>query len=113
MVKARSTKHVVKDWDGLTRDSIRQPDVSRIPTANAGDVTSPIVARLGLSGSGVVDCLPVDADLALPPLCRGKKAHSDVKSLGNIAPQLFNMESRSQQEKPLSIDLNLYQMENF
>ena len=112
MVRARSAKHVVKDWDGLTRESIKQPDVSQIPTVSIGDVTSP-AARLGLSGSSVVDCLPVDADLALPQLCRDRKTHSDRRSLGNIAPQLFNMESRSQQEKLLNVDLNLYQMENF
>jgi hypothetical protein len=113
LVRARSVKHVIKDWDGLARETMRQPDVSSIPTVSVGDVTSPAVARLGLSGSSVVDCLPVDAEVALPQLCRDKKAHSDTRSLGNIAPQLFNMEPRSQQEKPLSIDLNLYQMENF
>jgi cell division GTPase FtsZ len=29
-----------------------------------------------------------------------------------IAPQLFNLESSSEPEKPLQVDLDLYQMEN-
>lgn len=33
--------------------------------------------------------------------------------LGTAAPQLYNLEPYAEPEKPLNIDLNLYQMENF
>ncbi|MEM2971723.1 MAG: cell division protein FtsZ [Candidatus Bathyarchaeia archaeon] len=36
-----------------------------------------------------------------------------LSGFGAIAPQLFNMEPYAELEKPLGIELNLYQMENF
>ncbi|MEM3627537.1 MAG: cell division protein FtsZ [Candidatus Bathyarchaeia archaeon] len=36
-----------------------------------------------------------------------------LSGLGTIAPQLFNLEPYAEPEKPLNIELNLYQMENF
>lgn len=36
-----------------------------------------------------------------------------LEGFGAIVPHLFNMESKSGPERPLGIDLNLYQMENF
>jgi cell division protein FtsZ len=36
-----------------------------------------------------------------------------LSSLAKIAPHLYNMEPRAEQEKTLGIDLDLYQMENF
>jgi cell division protein FtsZ len=33
--------------------------------------------------------------------------------LESITPQLFNLESPTEPEKPLGVKLNLYQMENF
>jgi len=36
-----------------------------------------------------------------------------LSGFGTIAPQLYNLEPYAEPEKPLNIDLNLYQMENF
>ncbi len=36
-----------------------------------------------------------------------------LSGFGTIAPQLFNLEPYAEPEKPLDVDLNLYQMENF
>jgi len=36
-----------------------------------------------------------------------------LSGFGAIAPHLFNMEPKSEPERPLGVDLNLYQMENF
>jgi hypothetical protein len=38
---------------------------------------------------------------------------SSPKRFGSIAPQLFNLDSSPETEKPLGIKLSLYQMENF
>jgi hypothetical protein len=38
---------------------------------------------------------------------------SSPKRLGSIAPQLFNLDSNPETEKPLGVKLGLYQMENF
>jgi hypothetical protein len=35
-----------------------------------------------------------------------------LSGFGAIAPHLFNMEPKAEPEKPLGIDLSLYQMEN-
>jgi cell division protein FtsZ len=40
------------------------------------------------------------------------KPHA-LNSLAKVAPLLYNMESRTEPEKPLGIALNLFQMENF
>lgn len=36
-----------------------------------------------------------------------------LSNLAKIAPHLYNMEPRAEQEKTLEIDLDLYQMETF
>jgi len=36
-----------------------------------------------------------------------------LSGFGTVAPQLYNLEPYAEPEKPLNIDLNLYQMENF
>jgi len=36
-----------------------------------------------------------------------------LSGFGTIAPQLFNLETFAEPEKPLNIELNLYQLENF
>jgi cell division GTPase FtsZ len=36
-----------------------------------------------------------------------------ASGLGIIAPQLFNLESSAEPEKPLNLKLDLYQLENF
>jgi cell division protein FtsZ len=44
----------------------------------------------------------------------GADSHSTLRGLGAIAPQLFNMEpgAKPESEKPLNLDLSLYEMEN-
>lgn len=112
MVRARSSRHAVKEWDSLVREDVKHPNVSHIPTVNVGDATVPVAPRLGLPGSGLSDCLTVEVDLALPRSRTDMEFHND-SSLRSVAPQLFNMEPRSQSEKTLNIELNLYQMENY
>jgi len=41
------------------------------------------------------------------------KASSKVNRLGKITKKLYDLEPTHEPEKPLKIDLNLYQMENF
>jgi cell division GTPase FtsZ len=36
-----------------------------------------------------------------------------LSGFGTLVPHLYNLEPYAEPEKPLNIDLNLYQMENF
>ncbi len=54
-----------------------------------------------------------DGRLKVTLVMTGVNSPHILSGFGTIAPQLFNLELYSEPEKPLGINLNLYQMENF
>ncbi|TET64560.1 cell division protein FtsZ [Candidatus Bathyarchaeota archaeon] len=55
----------------------------------------------------------LDGMLKVTLVMTGVKSQHLMSGFGTIAPQLFNLEPYADPEKPLNIELNLYQMENF
>jgi len=55
----------------------------------------------------------LDGMLKVTLVMTGVKSPHLLSGFGTIAPQLFNLEPYAEPEKPLDVDLNLYQMENF
>lgn len=113
MVKTRSSKHATKQNLGIqTSGALKQPESCLIPTVSLGDTGGIVITRFGSPGSSITECLPVgheDLPLKIP---QNVSQPPISKGLGSIAPHLFNLEPRSRPEKLLSIDLDLYQMEN-
>ena len=54
-----------------------------------------------------------DGKLKVTLVMTGVNSPNLLSGFGTIAPQLFNLEPYAEPEKPLGIELNLYQMENF
>jgi cell division protein FtsZ len=54
-----------------------------------------------------------DGKLKVTLVMTGVNSPHLLSGFGTIAPQLFNLEPYAEPEKPLGIELNLYQMENF
>lgn len=55
----------------------------------------------------------LDGMLKVTLVMTGVKSQHLMSGFGTIAPQLFNLEPYADSEKPLNIELNLYQMESF
>lgn len=54
-----------------------------------------------------------DGKLKVTLVMTGINSPHILSGFGTIAPQLYNLEPYAEPEKPLGIELNLYQMENF
>jgi len=54
-----------------------------------------------------------DGRLKVTLVMTGVNSPHILSGFGTIAPQLFNLETFAEPEKPLNIELNLYQLENF